>query len=105
MNTRIYVENLTEKKQGLSSEPEGSFTMSESAKGYKTHDTPDYANFHRTQLTHTHPPSTNSMLELSLREKEKLSSNTLYLSRQNKWNTLLLVACFTTRNMPIYMLE
>jgi len=28
--------------------------MSESTKKYKTHDTPDYANFHRTQLIHTH---------------------------------------------------
>ena len=29
-------------------------TMLELAKWYKSHDTPNYANFYRTQLTHTH---------------------------------------------------
>jgi len=88
MNTRIYMKNPNGKNHMLSLELEGGFTMSKLAKGYKTQHTqlcqpPSYT-------VHTHPLSTNSTLKPSSSKKEKLcSTQTLYLSRENKWNTLL----------------
>jgi len=48
--------------------------MPELAKGYKAHDTPDYANF-QSYTAHTHSLSTNSTLEPSSSKKKKLFSS------------------------------
>ena len=48
MNTMIYVENLKGKNHRFSLRLGESFTMMESAKGYKALGTPDYANLSHT---------------------------------------------------------
>ena len=89
MNTNIYMENPNEKNHGLRLELGGGFTMSKSAKKsirHKAHPTMPTSVIHNS-----HTPSFYKLNARALLKKEieaLLHSNTLYLSRENKWNTL-----------------
>jgi len=114
MNTMIYVKNPKGKNHGLSLRLGEGFTTMESAKGYKAFGTPDYANFHHTQLTHTLQLNLVLSFTLSIHSRETrdtpLHSLSLYFQEKQVITFKLwmlgyfsnLGYFFTTRSMPIY---